>query len=69
MSVSLACALHFRTRRQLKRFLWLALLLTLTPMMAGCDAIQGIFKAGFFVGVIAVVLIVGAVGFLVMKMR
>ena len=51
------------------RFLWLALLLTLTPMMAGCDAIQGIFKAGFFVGVIAVVLIAAGIGFLVMKMR
>lgn len=51
------------------RFLLLALLLTLTPMMAGCDAIQGIFKAGFVVGVLAVVLIVAGIGFLVMKMR
>ena len=51
------------------RFFWLALLLTLTPMMAGCDAIQGIFKAGFFVGVIAVVLIAAGIGFVVMKLR
>lgn len=51
------------------RFFLLALLLALTPLMAGCDAIQGIFKAGFYVGVIVVVLIVAGVGFLVMKMR
>ena len=51
------------------RFLWLAVLLALTPMMAGCDAIQGIFKAGFAVGVIVVIALVAGVGFLVMKMR
>jgi len=51
------------------RFLLLALLLALTPLMAGCDAIQGIFKAGFYVGVILVVLIVAGIGFLMMKMR
>ena len=51
------------------RFLLLALLLALTPLLAGCDAIQGIFKAGFFVGVIVVVLLVVGVGFVVMKFR
>jgi hypothetical protein len=51
------------------RFLLLAVLLALTPMMAGCDAIQGIFKAGFAVGVVVVVLVLAGVGFLVMKMR
>ena len=51
------------------RFLWLAVLLAIAPMMAGCDAVQGIFKAGFYVGVIVIVLIVVGVGFVVMKLR
>ena len=51
------------------RLVWLAVLLALMPMLAGCDAIQGIFKAGFAVGIIVVVLVVAGVGFLVMKMR
>lgn len=51
------------------RVLLVALLVALTPMMAGCDVIQGIFKAGFYVGILVVVLIVAGVGFLVMKMR
>jgi hypothetical protein len=50
-------------------WLWLALLLAVAPLMAGCEAIEGIFKAGFFVGVIAVVALVVGVGFLVMKLR
>ncbi|HYU78612.1 MAG TPA: hypothetical protein VEK56_06485 [Vicinamibacterales bacterium] len=51
------------------RVLWLLALLTLLPMLAGCDAIKGIFKAGFAVGVIAVVVVVAGIGFLVAKMR
>ena len=51
------------------RVLWFAVLLVLLPMLAGCDAIQGIFKAGFAVGVIAVVLVVAGIGFLIAKMR
>jgi NhaP-type Na+/H+ and K+/H+ antiporter len=51
------------------RFLLLAVLLALTPMMAGCEVIEGVFKAGFFVGILVVVLLVAGVGFLVMKMR
>jgi hypothetical protein len=54
---------------QLMRFLLLVLLLALTPLVAGCEAIEGIFKAGFYVGVLVVVLIIAGVGFLVMKMR
>jgi hypothetical protein len=51
------------------RFLWLVVLLTLSMPLAGCDAIEGIFKAGFFVGVLAVVLVVAGIGFLAMKLR
>jgi hypothetical protein len=51
------------------RCLLLALLLALMPFVAGCDAIQGIFKAGFYVGIIVVVLVLAGIGFLVMKLR
>jgi hypothetical protein len=51
------------------RFIFLAILLALTITLAGCELVEGIFKAGFFVGVIAVVLVVAGVGFLVAKMR
>jgi hypothetical protein len=51
------------------RFVWLAVLLALTMTLAGCEALQGIFRAGFVTGVIVVVLILAGVGFLAMKMR
>ena len=51
------------------RAVWLAVLLALTLMLSGCDAIQGIFQAGFFVGIIVVVLVLAGIGFLAMKMR
>ena len=50
-----------------------ALLLTLVLLSAvllgGCEVVGGIFKAGVWVGVIAVVLIVFGVGFLIAKLR
>jgi hypothetical protein len=51
------------------RFVWLAILLVLTLPLAGCEAIAGIFKAGFFTGIIVVVLVLAGIGFLAMKMR
>ena len=51
------------------RFLWLAVLLCLTLMLAGCEAIADIFQAGFAVGVIVVVAILAGVAFLVAKAR
>jgi len=50
------------------RFPLFALLL-LALASSGCDLAQGIFKAGFTVGIIVVVLAVGLVLFLVLKMR
>ena len=47
----------------------LFLLLVLAIASSGCDLAQGIFKAGFTVGLIVVALAVGLVLFLVMKMR
>jgi len=45
------------------------LILLSTFTLGGCEVIGGIFKAGFWVGVIAVVLVVAIVGFLAAKMR
>jgi len=44
-------------------------LVLLALVSTGCDLIGGIFKAGFAVGLIVVVVIVGLVLFLVAKMR
>jgi hypothetical protein len=51
------------------RFPLFGLLLLLALASSGCDLAQGIFKAGFTVGLIVVALAVGLVLFLVMKMR
>lgn len=45
------------------------LLVLLALPSAGCELAQGIFKAGMFVGILAIVLVVGIVWFLVSKMR
>jgi hypothetical protein len=37
--------------------------------VTGCEAIQGIFKAGVWFGVIAVVLVIAVVGFVAAKIR
>lgn len=47
----------------------LLLLVTLSVLAAGCEAIGFVFKAGLFSGIIAVVLIVIVVGFLFTKLR
>jgi hypothetical protein len=43
--------------------LWIriALLVVMAMMLSGCEAIAGIFKAGFWVGTIAVVVVVGGI--------
>jgi hypothetical protein len=46
-----------------------SLILLLAFASAGCDLVQGIFKAGFTVGLIVVALGVLLVLFLVMKVR
>jgi hypothetical protein len=50
------------------RYLWLVLIVLAAIPLAGCDAIEGIFKAGVWVGVLAVVLVIGLIGFIVAKM-
>ena len=44
-------------------------LLALATTLTGCDAIVGIFKAGAYTGIIAVVLVLVLVFFLMNKMR
>jgi predicted small secreted protein len=37
--------------------------------MTGCEAIEGIFKAGVWVGVLGVAVVLGIIGFVIAKMR
>jgi len=43
-------------------------MLTLATMLSGCQIVEGIFKAGVWVGVIVVVLIIALVLFLLSKL-
>ena len=43
--------------------------LVLAAFTSGCEAIEGIFKAGFWVGAIAVLIVVGIVAFVAAKVR
>ena len=45
------------------------LLVVLALSVSGCEVIGGIFKAGLWVGIIVVVLIVGIIGFIAAKLR
>ena len=47
----------------------LPLLLTLLAFASGCQVIEGIFKAGMWVGIIMVVLVVLIIGWLMRKMK
>ncbi|MEO5782046.1 MAG: hypothetical protein ABIQ07_02175 [Ginsengibacter sp.] len=47
----------------------LACLLAVMTTMSSCDAIAGIFKAGIWVGVLVVVLIVGIIFWIIGKAR
>ena len=51
------------------RYIWLLFLIVMAVPLAGCEVAEGIFKAGVWVGVLMVVLIVGSVAFLVTRLR
>jgi hypothetical protein len=51
------------------RALPVAVLLLIVTSLTGCQAIADIFQAGVWVGVVAVLLVLGLVGFLFAKMR
>ena len=52
-----------------QRLLPVAGIVAAALMVTGCEAIGGIFKAGMWVGVISVVLVIAIVGFLAAKIR
>jgi hypothetical protein len=43
--------------------------LVLAMASAGCELIEGVFRAGVWVGVLMVVLVLGIVGWIATKMR
>lgn len=47
----------------------LALLLVLTVASGGCELVEGIFKAGLWVGAILVVIVVVAIFWIIGKLR
>ncbi len=53
----------------IRSFLSVFLVLLLAVVASGCTVVGGIFKAGFWSGIIVVVLIVAALLFLVAKSR
>ena len=50
-------------------WLQLALLLLVVIFLPGCAIAGGIFKAGAWVGALAVILVIGIVAFIAAKMR
>jgi hypothetical protein len=53
----------------LSRYSLIVLLVLASLALPGCEAIEGIFKAGVWVGVIGVVLVLALVGFIAAKVR
>ena len=51
------------------RLLSFFLLIALTTQVAGCELAEGVFKAGMWVGIILVVLVVGVIAWLVSRVR
>jgi hypothetical protein len=56
-------------RRTVMAWVQLLLLLLVTIALPGCEVVGGIFKAGAWVGALAVVLIIAIVGILAAKIR
>ncbi|CAN5860406.1 hypothetical protein BH24ACI5_BH24ACI5_21890 [soil metagenome] len=52
-----------------KNMALLALLVVLSVSSAGCEVVEGIFKAGLWVGLILVTLVVVAILWIVSKLR
>ena len=53
----------------MSRYLPLALLVMASMASAGCELVGDIFKAGVWVGVLMVVVVIGLLGFLAAKVR
>jgi hypothetical protein len=48
---------------------WILFVLGLALSSAGCELIEGVFKAGLWVGVILVLIVLGVIFWIVGKMR
>ena len=55
--------------QQLSRYSLIAILVFSSLTLAGCAVIGGIFKAGVWVGVLAVVIVIAVVGVIVATVR
>jgi hypothetical protein len=53
----------------MSRYLLLTLLVMASLIASGCEVIGDIFKAGVWVGVVMVVLVIGLVGFIAARIR
>lgn len=49
--------------------LQLVLLVLVSMTFAGCEVVEGIFKAGAFIGALGVLLVLGVIAFIVAKIR
>jgi hypothetical protein len=61
--------LHRQWLEEAMPFLWVTLLVLATIPLAGCELAQGIFKAGVWVGVLGVAIVIGIVAFIAAKIR
>ena len=53
----------------LPRVLMLVLLVVASMSASGCEVAEGIFKAGMWVGVLFIVIVIAIVGFIAAKIR
>jgi len=53
----------------LTRMLMLVVLVEAAMTLSGCEAIGGIFKAGMWVGVLGVVVVIAVIGFIASAIR
>jgi hypothetical protein len=57
------------TSQWLSRYLMLTLLVLASMTFSGCELIGDIFKAGVWVGVLMVVMVLAVIGFIAAKVR
>jgi len=57
------------TGQRLSRHMWIVLLLLSSVTLAGCELAGDIFKAGIWVGMLAVLIVVALIGFIAAKVR
>jgi hypothetical protein len=53
----------------MKNYFTLSSLVAICLLMSSCSAIEGIFKAGYYVGIFVVVFILFVVGFIYFKFK